>query len=256
MMARRREKALGPYTEFGARLMAIRRREGLSQEAFGKMVGMTGRGIGLIESGDRKPSVELLAALHERFGVYPDEVVFGRLPEDYHTIRDAADGGELYGSFDRGRRRAADEVAYGLAEGWLSEEDVLAFASASRLAWERRRVDAQIEKAAERAQDAGATTYSKIEFEHVSPSIVRHQLGTFMRRWREKLGVDQKEMAGQLGLRQAALSLVEAGKQRVTIEMLLRIWERWKVTPNEIVLGAFGIDPGAPPTRSPGRHGA
>jgi transcriptional regulator with XRE-family HTH domain len=55
----------------------VRKRTGLTQVAFGERVGITGSGLGFIEAGHRRPSVDLLRRMKEEFGVDPEEILFG-----------------------------------------------------------------------------------------------------------------------------------------------------------------------------------
>ena len=59
------------------RISLIRSKEGLSQEAFGKRIGVTGAAISRIESGDREPSEPVVRAICREFGVSYDWLTEG-----------------------------------------------------------------------------------------------------------------------------------------------------------------------------------
>ena len=62
----------------GARIAALRRDAGWSQAELGKRLQVSASAVGMYEQGRREPSVEILAALAEIFGVSIDYLVTGR----------------------------------------------------------------------------------------------------------------------------------------------------------------------------------
>ena len=59
------------------RISLIRSKEGLSQDAFGKRIGVTGAAISRIESGDREPSEPVVRAICHEFNVSYDWLTEG-----------------------------------------------------------------------------------------------------------------------------------------------------------------------------------
>lgn len=74
-MPRQRRKDAGSYVEMGRRFEEVRKKAGFSQAKFGGALGVTGSAIGMIERGMARPSVQLLQALHDKFGVAPDDIM-------------------------------------------------------------------------------------------------------------------------------------------------------------------------------------
>ena len=62
------------------RISLVRSKEGLSQEAFGKRLGITGAAISRIESGAREPSEPVIRAICREFGVSYDWLTEGLDP--------------------------------------------------------------------------------------------------------------------------------------------------------------------------------
>ena len=58
--------------DLSARIIAVRKSLGLSQEKFGEMVNMSQRSVAAWESGDRTPSFATLSALADQLGVTVD----------------------------------------------------------------------------------------------------------------------------------------------------------------------------------------
>lgn len=54
------------------RVKILRKSLNLSQEAFGKKLGVTGAGISKIESGDRNLTAQMLLLIRQQFGVNPN----------------------------------------------------------------------------------------------------------------------------------------------------------------------------------------
>jgi transcriptional regulator with XRE-family HTH domain len=50
-----------------------------------------------------------------------------------------------------------------------------------------------------------------------------HQLGDFLRHRREELQLSQREVAERAGLSHPAIARVEAGRRRISIELLQRV---------------------------------
>ncbi len=57
---------------FGERVLALRRQKGLKQKELGEILGLSGKAISTIETGDRKTSIDKLAALAQYFHVSTD----------------------------------------------------------------------------------------------------------------------------------------------------------------------------------------
>ncbi len=57
---------------FGERVLALRRQNGLKQKELGEILGLSGKAISTIETGDRKTSIDKLAALAQYFHVSAD----------------------------------------------------------------------------------------------------------------------------------------------------------------------------------------
>jgi transcriptional regulator with XRE-family HTH domain len=60
---------------FSNTLSALRRGQGLSLEALGKVLGITGQAVSLLEKGKRSPSFEVFIALADYFAVSLDYLV-------------------------------------------------------------------------------------------------------------------------------------------------------------------------------------
>jgi len=57
---------------FGERVLTLRRQKGLKQKELGEILGLSGKAISTIETGDRKTSIDNLAALAQYFHVSTD----------------------------------------------------------------------------------------------------------------------------------------------------------------------------------------
>ena len=62
----------------GARIAALRRKQGLSQSYLAQQLGVSPSAIGMYEQGRREPSAALLVALARQFGVSTDYLLTGR----------------------------------------------------------------------------------------------------------------------------------------------------------------------------------
>ena len=62
----------------GARIAALRRKQGLSQTQLAQAVGVSPSAIGMYEQGRREPSAALLVALAQQFDVSTDYLLTGR----------------------------------------------------------------------------------------------------------------------------------------------------------------------------------
>lgn len=62
----------------GARIAALRRKQGLSQSHLAQQLGVSPSAIGMYEQGRREPSAALLVALARQFGVSTDYLLTGR----------------------------------------------------------------------------------------------------------------------------------------------------------------------------------
>lgn len=90
----------------GKNVRALRRRVGLSQEAFGDQVGLHRTYVGGVERGERNLTLQTVDRLGEVLGVEPVTLLIdwdaGRMPSDPHgdspasapTLRAASDGGD------------------------------------------------------------------------------------------------------------------------------------------------------------------
>ena len=52
---------------------------------------------------------------------------------------------------------------------------------------------------------------------------------------RKKLGLNHSEFAEKLGVNRTTLYLYESGRRNIPIELLYRLWEVFKIEPNEIL---------------------
>ncbi|MCD7859372.1 MAG: helix-turn-helix domain-containing protein [Firmicutes bacterium] len=68
----------------GARIAALRRREGWSQQGLAQRLDVSPSAVGMYEQGRREPPLELVVRLSELFGVTTDYLLKGsvRAPED------------------------------------------------------------------------------------------------------------------------------------------------------------------------------
>lgn len=82
--------------DLSARIVAVRKSLGLSQEKFGEMVNMSQRSVAAWESGDRTPSFATLSALADQLGVTVDWLL-GRtdVKTDINKKQPAVQDGEL-----------------------------------------------------------------------------------------------------------------------------------------------------------------
>lgn len=81
--------------DLSARIVAVRKSLGLSQEKFGEMVNMSQRSVAAWESGDRTPSFATLSALADQLGVTVDWLL-GRTDVKTDTKKQpAVQNGEL-----------------------------------------------------------------------------------------------------------------------------------------------------------------
>ena len=82
--------------ELSARIAAVRKSLGLSQEKFGEMVNMSQRSVAAWESGERTPSFATLSAMADQLGVTVDWLL-GRtdVKTDVNKKQPAVQDGEL-----------------------------------------------------------------------------------------------------------------------------------------------------------------
>ena len=74
----------------GARIAALRRHKGMSQEKLAQALGVSPSAVGMYEQGRREPSADTLVALSEIFGVTTDYLLTGRpiaLPDQKAVTR-------------------------------------------------------------------------------------------------------------------------------------------------------------------------
>lgn len=74
-MGRRRGGGPFPFHATGERIKAVRIRERKSQREMPHSLGFASSTYGRFETGAQRPSVQLLKALHDVFGVLPDDVL-------------------------------------------------------------------------------------------------------------------------------------------------------------------------------------
>jgi len=79
--------------QIGERIGKIRMERGLSKIQFGKMIGVSGQYVGLIEKGAHRPSAELIAKICFAAGVSADYILFGTV----NSIDDPETAAALYG---------------------------------------------------------------------------------------------------------------------------------------------------------------
>ena len=74
----------------GARIAALRKTAGMSQVQLAKALKISASAVGMYEQGRREPSVELLVAMADIFGVSIDFLVTGK-PSDTREQRELTD---------------------------------------------------------------------------------------------------------------------------------------------------------------------
>ena len=74
----------------GARIAALRKAAGMSQVQLAQMLKISASAVGMYEQGRREPSVELLVAMADIFGVSIDFLVTGK-PSDTREQRELTD---------------------------------------------------------------------------------------------------------------------------------------------------------------------
>ena len=72
--------------EIGKRISDIRHNMGLSKEQFGKMIGISGQYVGVVESGLHGLSLESIAILCKKAHVSADYVLFGKETITYDEL--------------------------------------------------------------------------------------------------------------------------------------------------------------------------
>ena len=66
----------------GKRFRSVRKRAGLTQEAFGESLDLSKNHISDIERGCSLPTVKVLIRVYTQFGHTPDEILLGAKPQD------------------------------------------------------------------------------------------------------------------------------------------------------------------------------
>jgi len=67
--------------KFGKNLSSLRRREGLTQEALGEIIGVTNKTVSRWETGNNLPDIEMLQVLGDTFHVSVDQLISGGEPK-------------------------------------------------------------------------------------------------------------------------------------------------------------------------------
>ena len=75
----------------GARIAALRRRDGLSQAQLAKQLQVSASAVGMYEQGRREPGAEILVKLAKVFSVSTDYLLTGQV----HTEAEAQTAGQL-----------------------------------------------------------------------------------------------------------------------------------------------------------------
>ncbi len=60
-------------------------------------------------------------------------------------------------------------------------------------------------------------------------------ISTYIVKARHRLGLNQSEFARELGISRAGLHLYESGKRLISTEVLLKIYNKYGITPNEVL---------------------
>lgn len=64
----------------------------------------------------------------------------------------------------------------------------------------------------------------------------KERIGLHIVEARERLGLNQSEFARELGISRTGLHLYESGKRIISTDVLLKIYDKFNVTPNEILI--------------------
>lgn len=70
----------------GARIAALRRHKGMSQEQLAKALGVSPSAVGMYEQGRREPSAAMLVAMAAHFGVSTDYLLTGKASPQSQTL--------------------------------------------------------------------------------------------------------------------------------------------------------------------------
>lgn len=61
------------------------------------------------------------------------------------------------------------------------------------------------------------------------------RIGLYIIKVRRKLGMNQSEFAKSIGMSRTGLYLYESGKRLISTEALLKIYEKYNISPNEVL---------------------
>ncbi len=79
------------YVEVGGRIRNLRKETGKTQRAFADRLGVSTSYMALIESGKRKPTIEILIQIAQMCGVSIDYIIFGEGGEEQEDVRKKTD---------------------------------------------------------------------------------------------------------------------------------------------------------------------
>jgi len=60
---------------FGEKLYTLRKRDGLSQQQLGKVLGVSGSHVGALERGEKMPNAPMIIKIADIFGVTADQLM-------------------------------------------------------------------------------------------------------------------------------------------------------------------------------------
>ena len=74
------------YKKIGKRIKRYRAEKGLSQEELAEMVGITYKHLSNIETGNRRPSLEIVVSIASALNISPDDILIGSLKQSRPLI--------------------------------------------------------------------------------------------------------------------------------------------------------------------------